>query len=226
MNKTAICLVIGLAGALILSPSPARAQNLSNEALAQSPDLASEALPQAPTTASSSNATGYTFPSGKVRFHHYLWNTLGPLPILQAGFAAGIAQANNTVPDWGQGGLGFGRRYGTAFGVNAIQNSVQEGFSAVLHQDTIYYQCECKGFLPRLGHALISSFTARARDGHRVISVPKFGAPYAGSLTSLTWFPDRYGPKDALRLGTYAFAGNIATNVLREFIWPFHKRHR
>lgn len=210
---------------LIFFPSLASAQAAINSELPDSP-AASRAQSQsktAPMATSSSNANAYVFPTGAERFHNYLWNSFGPLAIAQDLMAAGIAQANNTIPDWGQGMEGFGRRFGTAFGVNVIQNSTQEVVAAALHQDTIYYRCDCRGFGPRLGHALLSGITARATDGHRVFAPEFIGAPYVGTLTALSWFPDRYGPKDALRYGTWALGGNIATNIAREFFWPFHR---
>ncbi len=187
--------------------------------------MATRAQAKASASASStSNANAYVFPTGEQRFHNYLWNSFGPLGIAQDLVAAGIGQANNTIPDWGQGMEGFGKRFGTALGVNVIQNSTQEVIAAALHQDTIYYKCECKGFGPRLGHALLSGITARASDGHRVFAPEFIGAPYVGTLSALAWLPDRYGPKDSLRLGTWALGGNIATNIAREFFWPFHRR--
>jgi hypothetical protein len=187
--------------------------------------MATRSQAQSSATASTtSNANSYTFPTGAQRFHNYLWNSFGPLAIAQDLVAAGIGQAENTIPDWGQGMTGFGKRFGTAFGVNVVQNSTQEVVAAALHQDTIYYKCDCKGFGPRLGHAVLSSFTARATDGHRVFAPQMIGAPFVGTLSSLAWLPDRFGPKDSLRMGTWVVAGNVATNVAREFFWPFHKR--
>ncbi len=219
-----MCRIAVMLSLLALIPSLANAQDSIKSALPDSP-MATRSQAQSSTTASTtSNANSYVFPTGAERFHNYLWNSFGPLGIAQDLIAAGIGQANNTIPDWGQGMTGFGKRFGTAFGVNVIQNSAQEVVAAALHQDTIYYKCECKGFGPRLGHALLSGITARASDGHRVFAPEFIAAPYVGTLASLAWLPDRYGPKDSLRLGTWALGGNIATNIAREFFWPFHRR--
>jgi hypothetical protein len=223
LNKILMCRAVVFLSLLAYFPSLAKAQDSIKSALPDSP-LASRSQAKASATASStSNANAYVFPTGAQRFHNYLWNSFGPLSIAQSAFAAGIGQANNTIPDWGQGMTGFGKRFGTAFGVNVIQNSTQEVVAAALHQDTIYYKCDCKGFGPRFGHALLSGITARASDGHRVFAPEMIGAPYVGTLTALSWFPDRFGPKDSLRLGTWALAGNFATDIAREFFWPFHR---
>ncbi len=74
-------------------------------------------------------------------------------------------------------------------------------------------------------HALISSFTARrGLDGHRVLSAPALVAPYAGSFTAVYgWYPDRFGAKDAFRMGNYTLLVGIGENIAAEFI--FNGRH-
>ena len=57
-----------------------------------------------------------------------------------------------------------------------------------------------------------STLTARrGEDGHRVFSLPALVAPYAGAATAVYgWYPNRFGAKDAFRMGNYsllAFAG-------------------
>ena len=65
--------------------------------------------------------------------------------------------------------------------------SVRDGLAAVMHRSTDYhYQfCECKGFGPRVQHALIETFTDRRADGSRALSVPRIAGAYAGSFTGL-----------------------------------------
>jgi hypothetical protein len=74
---------------------------------------------------------------------------------------------------------------------------------------------------PRLGHALFSSVTARTLDGHRVVSFPNLIAPYAGGLVATrAWYPDRFGLKDGIRLGSVSFGNHVGFNVFHEFL-PF-----
>jgi hypothetical protein len=91
----------------------------------------------------------------------------------------------------------------------------------VMKEDTLYYSCECSGILPRFRHAVISTVTARhGMDGHRAFSMSAIVAPYAGSAVGVYgWYPDRYGAKDALRIGNYSFLGRIGGNVAMEFLY-------
>ena len=51
--------------------------------------------------------------------------------------------------------------------------------------DSHYQFCECKGFGPRVQHALIETFTDRRADGSRALSVPRIAGAYAGSFAGL-----------------------------------------
>lgn len=88
-------------------------------------------------------------------------------------------------------------------------------------EDTLYYRCECKGWLPRLNHAVISTFTARSGDdGHRVFAFPDLVAPYAGTMTAAyAWYPGRYNYKDAFRMGNYSLLGYVGGNIALEFLF-------
>jgi glycerol uptake facilitator-like aquaporin len=157
--------------------------------------------------------------SGSERFHRYLLDAYGPTALFAAGIAAATDQPANSPPEWRQGAAGFGRRLGSRFGQFAVGETARYGLAAVLHEDTEYHWCECRGALPRLGHALLSSVTARAADGHRVVSIPDLVAPYAGGLVATSvWYPARFGPKDGIRLGAWAFGIHSGVNIVREFL--------
>jgi len=158
--------------------------------------------------------------SAKQQFNRYLIDAFGPIGWLRSAASAGISQATNDPPEWRQGMKGYGRRVGSKFGQHVIQETVLYGLSAPFGQDPTYYKCDCSGFGPRLGHAIISSFTALNRSEKRVFSVPRIIAPFAaGEIAANTWYPDRFGPKDGLRFGATSFATSIGVNIFKEFIF-------
>jgi hypothetical protein len=163
----------------------------------------------------------YLRPSETTKVHNYLFDAFGPYPISGAGFAAGINQAYNTPPEWKQGAAGYGRRFGSDFGIAAVATTTRYALSEALREDTLYYRCECKGVFPRLKHAVISTFTARhGVNGRRVFSFPDLVAPYAGTMTAVYgWYPGRYDYKDALRMGNYSLLGYIGANISLEFLY-------
>jgi hypothetical protein len=165
--------------------------------------------------------TTYTKPTGKQKFLQYLFDSVGPYAWITTVAAAGIQQAKNSAPEWGQGWDAYSVRVASNLGINLVATATRYGLAEVFREDPIYYRCECHGFVPRLEHALISTVTARrGDDGHRAFSFPKLAAPYAGTMTAvLGWYPSRYEPMDGFRMGNYLLLDSAAINVAKEFIW-------
>jgi hypothetical protein len=163
----------------------------------------------------------YTRPTQRTKLHNYFFDAVGPYPIIGAALAAGINQADDTPPEWGQGAEGFGKRFGSNFGIAATATTTRYVLAEALREDTLYYRCECKGAFPRFSHAVISTFTARrGDDGHRVFSLPAVIAPYVGTMTAVyAWYPDRYDARDAFRMGNYSLLGYVGGNVALEFLF-------
>ena len=163
----------------------------------------------------------YVRPTERTKVNNYAFDAFGPYPIVGAGVAAGINQWSNAPPEWGQGLNGFGKRFGSDFGVAAIGTSTRYGLAEAFREDTLYYRCDCSGPLLRLRHAVISTLTGRhGEDGHRVFSFSALAAPYAGSMIAVyAWYPDRFGTKDAFRMGNYTLLANFGGNIALEFFY-------
>jgi hypothetical protein len=163
----------------------------------------------------------YTRPTQAIKLRNYFFDAFGPYPIVGAAIMAGISQASNGIPEWKQGAEGYGKRFGSGFGIAAVTTTTRYALSEAFKQDSLYYRCECTGVFPRLGHAVISTFTARrGSDGHRVFSIPALVAPYAGSMTAVYgWYPNRYGAQDAFRIGNYNLLAYMGANIALEFFY-------
>jgi hypothetical protein len=162
----------------------------------------------------------YLRPTEEAKLRNYVSDAVGPYPIVIAGFVSGVNQLTNSPPEWHQGAEGYGKRFGSNFGIAITSTTARYALSEALKEDELYYPCECKGVIPRLRHAALSTLTARrGNDGHRVFSIPALIAPYAGSMTAVYgWYPDRYGAKDALRMGNYSLLGYVGGNLAMEFL--------
>jgi hypothetical protein len=156
-----------------------------------------------------------------MKLRNYLFDTLGPYPIVGAAILGGINQADKTPPEWGQGAGAYGERVGSDFGIAMVTTTTRYALAEVFREDTLYYRCECKGVFRRLGHAVISTVTARrGDDGHRRLSFPALAAPYAGSMTAVYgWYPSRYDAADGFRMGNYTLLAFAGENIAREFIY-------
>jgi hypothetical protein len=198
-------------------------------AAASSPDSGDSSGTAAATAPTRPNLP-YTRPTQATKLRNYAFDAFGPYPTAGAAIAAGVSQISNSPPEWNQGASGFGRRFGSSYGIAAIGVTTRYALAEAFGDDTLYYRCDCTGVLPRLGHAVLSTVTARrGADGHRVFSVAALIAPYAGTMTAIYgWYPDRFGAKDAFRMGNYNLLLNMLGNVSLEFVYggPHSLLHR
>jgi hypothetical protein len=176
------------------------------------------AAEQQPTTSQTPN--GYSFPTAEERQKRYVRNMVGPFSLARITVSAALDQWDEHPLEWGQGAQGYGKRFASQFGKNAIRQTVTYGLSEALDLDTGFRRSTRKGLWPRLSDALLQNVTSRTRSGKRVISAPIIAGAYAGPvIASETWYPSRYSYKDGLRSGTYSIATGFGLNVVREFIF-------
>ena len=162
----------------------------------------------------------YVFPTHRERFNRYLKSTVGPFRLAWSAGAAGIDQWRDHPEEWGQEMKGFGRRYASNLGQNAIQQTVTYGLDEAFGLDTGFKKSTREGFGNRLKDALIQNVTSRTKSGKRVVSAPRFAGAYSGAIISReTWYPERYSYKDGLRAGTGNLLTGFGINLLREFVF-------
>ena len=143
---------------------------------------------------------------------------------LQSAFIAGLGQATNGNPSFGQGVAGYARRFGTAYLDFAVQNMMTEGiFPTLLHQDPRYFRRRQGTGRSRLGYAISRLFITRPDSGKHQFNYSEVVGGAASLAISNAYYADgrfvgnnmgRYG----LQLGFDA-----ASNILKEF-WPDLKR--
>ena len=161
----------------------------------------------------------YVFPSEQERFHRYVKSTIGPLRLGRTAVSAGIGQWRDTPHEWGQGAEGYGKRFASSLGRNAIRQTVTYGLDEAMGLDSGFQRSKREGFFPRMKDALIQNVTSRTRSGDRVFSVPRVAGAYAGGIIAAeTWYPDRYSYKDGLRSGTKSLVTGFGINLVREFV--------
>lgn len=167
------------------------------------------------------NPVAYSFPDSHQQFRNYLHSTFGPPAFISSAVGAGLDQRKPAPPEWDSGAHGYAERYGWRFGMQLVSQTTAYSLGALIHEDVAYHRCACAGFLPRTTHAFVSTLAARTGRGRTVFSVPALVSPYAGSFTAVNaWYPARYEPADALRIGSMSFVFKAAGNLVGEFIAP------
>ncbi|HLY41396.1 MAG TPA: hypothetical protein VKR52_09280 [Terracidiphilus sp.] len=75
------------------------------------------------------------------KFKLFFKSASDPWPFLLTAVVAGIGQAENSNPSWGQGMQGYGKRYGAGYGDYFIGNLFGNAIlTSLLHEDPRYFQ--------------------------------------------------------------------------------------
>jgi hypothetical protein len=107
------------------------------------------------------------------------------------GLLAAISQADNSEPGYGQGWVGYAKRYGATAGDSIVENfMVGAVFSSVLHQDPRFYQSGRGGFFARSGYAVSRIFVTRSDSGHAQFNYSEiFGSATAAAISTYSYHP-------------------------------------
>jgi hypothetical protein len=138
---------------------------------------------------------------------------------------AGIGQADNTNPTFGQGLKGYSKRFGTAY-TDAIIGNFGTGaiFPTLLRQDPRYYQRGKGNFLARAGYAASRVIVTRSdATGKRQFNFSEFlGNSLAAGMANLYHPAPHTLASNADVLGTQVLL-DVAGYELKEF-WPDLRR--
>jgi hypothetical protein len=143
-----------------------------------------------------------------------------PGTFVLAGGIAGIAQARNDQPSFGQGAAGYGRYFGTAYGDLAIGDFMTGAiYPSLLRQDPRYFRRGTGSTLSRLGYAMGQIFWTHTDSGGTQFNYSEvFGNATAVAISNAYYPDNRDASSNAVRLGVQ-LGLDAAGNVLKEF-WP------
>jgi len=138
-----------------------------------------------------------------------------------AALLAGVAQARNSTPEFGEGAEAYGRYYWHSAADQAVGNYMTEAiFPALAHEDPRYYTLGQGGFFKRSGYALSRLLITRTDSGRSSFNFSEILGNGAGAGISNAYYPSKErtwtktGQKWAAQIGL-----DGAFNILKEF-WP------
>ena len=158
------------------------------------------------------------------RFQIYLSDAYGLLSLPGPAFWAAIDHSRNEPFEWKKGTKGYGRRFGSKFGRNGFENTIEFAVGAIDGEDPRYRPSQRKGLLARSYDAAFQTIFPMTTRGRRTLSFARLGGAFGSGLISNTWYPDRQSTwGDGLLRGASALGGDVGVNVFREF-WPDVKK--
>ncbi len=105
---------------------------------------------------------------------------------------AGVAQANSSYPEFGQGARGYGRYYWHTLADAVNENTwVEFIVPSVMHEDTRYYTLGKGDFVKRLGYAFTRIVVTRNDDGHDTFNFSEILGAGAFSGVANFYYPSQ-----------------------------------
>lgn len=148
--------------------------------------------------------------------------SVAPSALIVSSMSAGISQARDSWPGYGQGWNGYGKRYGATLAVNASTDMFGTFLlPSLLHHDPRYFVlAPGSSVSQRITHALKRMIIAPTDGGGQAFNISGLLGPLGAQGLANTYLPDaertagktfeRYG----IQLGIIA-----SSNVAKEF-WP------
>ena len=155
------------------------------------------------------------------KFLLFVEDTSDPVTFLGVGFNAGIDQAQNNQPAFGQGAAGYGMR----FAYNFTGEASGEFFSVVVYstifkEDPRYYRLGYGSTQRRFFHALAHTVVAKREDGGNEFNFSKWlGTTSSTALLHAYHTGGETGVGPAAEGIVISIAQDAGFDVLREF-WP------
>jgi hypothetical protein len=147
--------------------------------------------------------------------------TVAPSALIGAAVSAGITQARNSWPGYGQGWNAYGKRYGATLALNASTDMVGTFLlPSMLHHDPRYFVLARGTFSQRVAHALKRVVVTPTDAGGQAMNVSGILGPLAAEGLANTYLPDgeRTTGQTFERFGIQ-MAVIAGSNVAKEF-WP------
>jgi hypothetical protein len=155
------------------------------------------------------------------KFLLFLHDSVDPISFLAAGFNAGLDQASNRDPTFGQGGLGYAKRFGADFTGQTVSRFFGDFlYPTVFFEDPRYYRMAYGSKKARLFHAMSHVVVARRDNGNLMFNYTEWLATGSSLALNNLYHPGNPpGVAAAARNGAFTVLQDMGFDVLREF-WP------
>jgi Carboxypeptidase regulatory-like domain len=159
----------------------------------------------------------------KLKFRLAWKSSIDPITIAGVAFLAGLEQASDQYSDFGQGALGYGKRFGAGY-ADVFASTFLSGavFPSLLKQDPRYFYKGTGSTKSRVLRAIGNSVTCKGDNGNWQVNYSNIAGTFAGAALASTFYPTNNPGMFTLsngfiRLGESSLAGVVQEFVLRRF---------
>ncbi len=159
--------------------------------------------------------------TSKQKFNLAWKSSVDPTTFALTGAVAGIEQAQNRFPGYGQGAEGYGKRYGAAY-ADLVTSTFIGGaiLPSVLKQDPRYFYKGTGSTRSRILYAVANSVICKGDNGRWQPNYSAIlGSLAAGGISNL-YYPekDRQGASLTFENAAIGIGATAAANLIQEFI--------
>ena len=141
-----------------------------------------------------------------------------------SAFSSGFNQAFDSIPEWGQGMEGYGKRFASSYGQKTVEKTVLYGLNNLLREDPRYFYAERQDIRGRTLHAVSEVFIAHTDSGGTRPNYSWFVSTASSVYISCKWHPEKYRTTGNYLQGAAMSIGiQSAKSVFTEF-WPDIKK--
>jgi hypothetical protein len=159
--------------------------------------------------------------SSKMKFE-LAWKTvIDPVTFALTGAVAGVEQANDTFPGFGQGASGYAKRYGAAYADGFIGTMIGSAIlPSVLKQDPRYFYKGSGTIRSRALYAIANSVICKGDNGRWQANYSAILGGLAAAGISNLYYPasSRNGAGLTFENAAIGTAETAAANLLQEFL--------
>jgi hypothetical protein len=143
-----------------------------------------------------------------------------PVTFITAGITAGIEQGESVFPAFGQGSLGFAKRYGAAFADNASSDLIANALLPVLFRQDPRFYYRAGSIRSRALYAISTAFICKGDNGRWQPNYSFVLGGFAAASVSNLYYPaaDRGGSL-VVTNGLLNLASGAASALMEEFVF-------
>jgi Carboxypeptidase regulatory-like domain len=155
----------------------------------------------------------------KLKFQLAWKSSTDPITLAGTAFLAGLQQAGDQYPEFGQGAQGYGKRFGAAY-ADVIASTFLSGaiFPTLLKQDPRYFYKGSGSTRSRIWRAVSNSIICKGDNGNWQANYSNIAGSFAGAAISSTYYPTKNQGSVVLSNGFIRMGESSLTGVLQEFV--------
>jgi hypothetical protein len=163
----------------------------------------------------------------KQKYSMALRDTFDPMTFVGVSMGAGIEQAKNAFPGYGQGAEGYAKRWGALFANGRTSDILSRAvFPSLFHQDPRYFYQGSGSTWSRAKHAVAYAFVARSDSGQLMPNYSYFlGDLCSGAISNLYYPSSSRGAGLVFTNAAIGIAGRAGQDLIREFLFKHITKH-